>query len=59
MKVLKKSDDAYLKPEPLVTPGPKFKPTDVLPKSLRSSSYEKSPNHTPFTFSNFSADPYP
>ena len=59
MKVLKKPDDAYLKPGPLVTPGPKFKPTDVLPKSLRSSSYEKSPNHTPFTFSNFSANPYP
>ena len=59
MKVLKKPDDAYLKPGPLVTPGPKFKPTDVLSKSLRSSSYEKSPNHTPFTFSNFSADPYP
>ena len=59
MKVLKKPDGAYLKPGPLVTPGPTFKPTDVLPKSLRSSSYEKSPNHTPFTFSNFSADPYP
>ena len=59
MKVLKEPDDAYLKPGPLVTPGPKIEPTDVLPKSLRSPSYEKSPNNTPFTLSNFSADPYP